>query len=82
MVICPKCNQPSVNEKICGNCWADLKFKPKKADSGRDLTKMPLKNVALLALMFLAFGIFLIYMGQTLAQMGKPPGDNPVSISK
>jgi hypothetical protein len=67
MVICPKCNQPSQSDKICSNCWADLKAKlPKKTT--RDLTKMPLKNILILAATVVGFGVFLIALGKLMVQ--------------
>jgi|GEM_PF-3792928 len=75
MVICPKCSQPSENEKICSNCWADLKARPASSKPKRDLTEMPLKNIITWAVMLTAFGIFLAYMSQMLVQMAKGEKD-------
>ena len=81
MVICPKCNQPSQSDKICSNCWADLKSKPTKKSS-RDLTKMPLKNIFILAVMVVAFGFFLAIMGKMMSPSGNDQNNTPVNNSK
>jgi multisubunit Na+/H+ antiporter MnhC subunit len=81
MVICPKCNQPSQSDKICSNCWADLKVKPTKKNP-RDLTKMPLKNIFILTAMVVAFGFFLMIMGKVMSPSDNDQNNNSVNNSK
>jgi hypothetical protein len=77
MVICPKCKQPSQSDKICGNCWADLKAKPLKKKP-RDLTKMPLKNIIILVFAVVVFGFFLMLLSQLMNPSDN--GQNPPTI--
>jgi hypothetical protein len=81
MVICPKCNQPSQSDKICGNCWADLKAKPLKK-APRDLTRMPLKNLVILAAAVVIFGFFLMILCKVMIQADNSQNNPTVINSK
>ena len=71
MVICPKCNQPSQNDKICSNCWADLRVKPRLEKSPRDFSKLPIKEIVLWGIILIAFCLFMMFMAQMMSQMNK-----------
>ena len=71
MVICPKCNQPSQNDKICSNCWSDLRAKPKPEKSPRDFSRLPMKDIVLYAVILMAFCFFMMYMAKIMAQLNK-----------
>ncbi len=81
MIICPKCNQSSQSDRICSNCWADLKAKhPPKAT--RDLTKMPVKNLIILAAAVLGFGVFLMILGKVIIRLDQSQNAPTILNSK
>ena len=57
MIVCPKCNQMSQNDKVCTNCWSDLTGKSHVEKAPRDLTKMPLRNIIIVAVAVIVFGL-------------------------
>ncbi len=81
MVICPQCQKVSQSDKICDYCWHDFKAKPRKKTT-RDLTKMPLSNLIILTVMFLAFCVFLLVMGKTISPVDNSTNNTSTNNSK
>ncbi|HVZ80456.1 MAG TPA: hypothetical protein VHE12_06580 [bacterium] len=76
MIVCPKCNQTSANDKFCTNCWTDLAAKPRKRKPEGDRLGEKQKSVLILGglaiLAFLMLSMLLELMKNNARERSEP----------